>query len=136
MIENLPKRIIWVFIVAVIFVFFWLFMVIKKSNRLVVYIKSAQVISFVAFWLTIQALLSLNVVYNDDVNFFPPKIMLFGIVPAIAAVLIVFLTTKGRLFIDSISLKQLIALHLVRIPVEIVLYQLYLNKAVPKINDI
>ena len=84
-------------------------------------------------WLLLQAVLSLNNQYNSDLDAFPPMIMLTGIFPAVLMILVVFLTRKGRQFTDSLPLKQLTYLNTVRIPVELVLYGLFLYKAVPEL---
>ncbi|SFH45031.1 hypothetical protein [Pedobacter insulae] len=59
--------------------------------------------------------------------------MLLGILPTILTIIILFVTQKGRQFIDSLPLKNLTYLNVVRIPVEIVLFWLFLNKAVPEL---
>ena len=42
-----------------------------------------------------------------------------------------FVTRSGRQFTDSLNLRALTLLHIVRIPVELVLFRLYLHKAIP-----
>jgi hypothetical protein len=44
-----------------------------------------------------------------------------------------FVTKKGQRFIDSLPLKNITYLHVVRVPVEIVLLWLFLNHAVPQL---
>ena len=77
--------------------------------------------------------MTLKNVYNTETNSFPPKIMLLGILPTLLAVFYLFSTQKGRQFIDSLPLKNLTYLNMVRIPVEVVLFWLFLNKAVPEL---
>jgi hypothetical protein len=84
-------------------------------------------------WLGIQAGLTLENVYNTDTDSFPPKIMLIGISPPVLTIILLFLTSKGRQFMDSLPIKNLTYLNIVRIPVEIVLFWLFLNKAVPEL---
>jgi hypothetical protein len=96
--------------------------------------KKANIILFGSIiWLLIQAVLSFNNFYNSNVNLFPPKIALFGVLPLIVTIALLFATAKGREFIDSLSLVNITYLHVVRIPVEIVLFWLFLNKAVPEL---
>ncbi|MDI3321000.1 hypothetical protein QJ048_14505 [Pinibacter sp. MAH-24] len=59
--------------------------------------------------------------------------MLLGILPALLTIILLFASTKGRQFIDSIPLKNITYIHIVRIPVEIVLLWLFFNKAIPKL---
>lgn len=80
-----------------------------------------------------QAGFSLKNIYNSGPNTFPPKIMLFGIFPALVIIILLFITKSGRSFIDSLPLKNLTYLHVVRIAVEIVLYWLFVYKAIPQL---
>ena len=84
-------------------------------------------------WLTVQAVLTFKNVYNSDPNSFPPKIMLIGILPTILTIIFLFINPKGRQFTDSLPLKHLTYLHTVRIPVEMVLFWLFLNKVIPEL---
>lgn len=84
-------------------------------------------------WLIVQAIFSLQNIYNSDPNSFPPKIMLFGIFPALITIILLFITKSGRIFIDSLPLKNLTYLHVVRVPVEIVLYWLFIYKTIPRL---
>ena len=59
--------------------------------------------------------------------------MLIGILPTILTIILLFATSKGRQFIDSLPLKNLTYLNIVRIPVEIVLFWLFLNMAIPEL---
>jgi hypothetical protein len=84
-------------------------------------------------WLIIQAILTLNNVYNINTDTLPPKILLLGILPTLLTIVLLFATKKGRGIIDSLPLAKLTYLNLVRIPVEIVLYWLFLNQAIPEL---
>ncbi|MBC8988088.1 hypothetical protein H9X96_20230 [Pedobacter sp. N36a] len=84
-------------------------------------------------WLILQAILALKNTYNTDTNALPPKIILFGILPMVIAIVSLFVSVNGRAFIDGLPLERLTYLNLIRIPVEIGLYLLYLNKVVPEI---
>lgn len=53
--------------------------------------------------------------------------------PALAGILILFVSRSGRHFIDSFDAGQLTLLHSIRVPVEIVLYFLFLEKNVPQV---
>ena len=77
--------------------------------------------------------MTLKNIYYSDTNTFPPKIILIGILPTILTVILLFATSKGRRFIDSLPLKNLTYLNIVRIPVEIVLFWLFLNKVLPEL---
>jgi len=59
--------------------------------------------------------------------------MLIGILPTILTIILLFATSKGRQFIDSLPLKNLTYLNIVRIPIEIILLWLFLNKSIPEL---
>jgi hypothetical protein len=96
--------------------------------------KKALKISFgLLAWLLFQAVLTLKNVYNTDNQAMPPKIVLFGILPAVLTIILLLVTANGRKFIDGLPLKKITYLNIVRIPVELVLYWLFLNEAVPEL---
>jgi len=133
MIENLPTYISLIFgltTLATLLLFIW---TIKNSNAETTRKKSTIILIGLTTWLTIQTSLTLKDIYNTDTNSFPPKIILFGILPTILTMIFFFVTLKGRQFIDSLPLKNLTYLNVVRIPVEIVLFWLFINKAIPEL---
>lgn len=95
--------------------------------------NSVKIFAGLTTWLIIQALLTLAGIYSTNTNSLPPKIVLFGILPAVVTIAILFSTSRGKQFIDSLPLKHLTYLNVVRIPVELLLFWLYLNKAVPQL---
>ena len=106
---------------------------IRTSNSEQTRKKEIPIFIGLVIWLTIQAALTLNNVYNFETNTIPPKIMLIGILPTILTIILLFTTSKGRQFINSLSLKNLTLLSIVRIPIELILYCLFLNKAIPEL---
>jgi len=133
MIPNLPIYIALLFAlttIATLLLFTW---TIRNSNTEQTRNKATPFCITFILWLLLQAVLTLNNSYNLDTTSFPPKIILTGILPAIITIIIAFSTQKGRQFIDSLPLKNLTYLNIVRIPVEIVLYWLFLNKTIPEL---
>ena len=133
MIENLPTYISLTFgltTVATLLLFIW---TIRNSNSETTRTKSTPILIGLTIWLIIQTFLTLKNSYKIDTNTLPPKIILFGIFPAIFIILVLFVTQKGKQFIDSLPLKNLTYINIVRIPVEIVLFWLFLNKAIPEL---
>jgi hypothetical protein len=133
MIENLPIYISIIFgltTVATLLFFIW---AIRSSNSELTRKKAIFIFIGLTIWLVIQAGLTLKNVYNTDTNSFPPKIILIGILPMILTIISLFVTSKGRQFIDSLPLKNFTYLNIVRIPVEIVLFWLFLNKVIPEL---
>lgn len=133
MIDNLPIYISMTFGLTTLVslqLFIW---TIRNSNSEQTQKMATPIFIGLTLWLTIQAVLTYKNVYNSDTNSFPPKIMLIGILPTILTIIFLFATSKGRQFMDSLPLKNLTYLNIVRIPVEIVLFWLFLNKAIPEL---
>ena len=133
MIDNLPTYISLTFgltTFVTLLLFIW---TIRNSNSEQTQKMATPIFIGLTLWLTIQAVLAYKNVYISDTNSFPPKIMLIGILPTILTIIFLFTTLKGRQFIDSLPLKHLTYLNTVRIPVEIVLFWLFLSKAIPEL---
>lgn len=133
MIENLPTFVSLTFGLTAVLTLILFISIIRNSNVETTRKKSTLILICLTIWLVIQTILTLKNIYNTDINSFPPKIMLFGILPTILTIILLFATQKGQQFIDSLPLKNLTYLNTVRIPVEIVLFWLFLNKAVPEL---
>ncbi|WP_259013976.1 hypothetical protein [Emticicia fluvialis] len=89
-------------------------------------------ILLVAFsWLILHSFLSVNGFYTHT-QATPPRFLL-AVLPPLLLILLVFATKKGRSLIDQLDMKSLILLHVARIPVEMVLFWLFLYKQVPVI---
>lgn len=63
--------------------------------------------------------------FYQETDILPPRIMLFGILPTLITIIILFNTKKSLRFIDQIDLKKLTLIHCIRVPVEIVLFCLF-----------
>jgi hypothetical protein len=92
---------------------------------------SKPVIIVVLLWLALQAVISLTGFYTV-INVMPPRFALL-LLPPIVLVAVMFFTKKGRQAMDGYNAKQLTLLHIVRIPVELSLYWLFLHKTIPGI---
>jgi hypothetical protein len=82
-------------------------------------------------WLAIQTAIGLSGFYivTDTI---PPRFLLLILPPALL-IIGLFTTLKGRQYIDSLNIKTLTILHIIRIPVEVVLFWLFVNKTVPEL---
>lgn len=112
--ENLPVYINLLFGLTVVATIIGFYLVTKSKTFLFVAIG----------WIILQALLGISGIYQDTESI-PPKLMLFGIFPALLLIAVTFLTKKGRYFIDNINLKRLTYFHSIRIPIEIILSLLF-----------
>jgi hypothetical protein len=83
------------------------------------------------FWLALQTALSLSGFYNMT-NVRPPRFA-FLLLPPVVFIIALFFTGKGRRLIDKWDVKLLTLIHLVRIPVELTLYWLFLHSVVPRV---
>ncbi len=112
--ENLPIYITLLFGLTVVATIIWFYVATKSKTFLLIAVG----------WTLIQTALGLSGIYQDT-QAIPPKLLLFGMFPALVLIAITFLTTSGRAFIDSINLKALTYFHTIRIPVEIILTLLF-----------
>ena len=91
--------------------------------------KTVLVVSLA--WLLLQGIISMRGFYENTTTT-PPRFV-FLVPPALLLILVLFVTKKGRQFIDALKIKTLTWLHVVRIPVEIILYLLFVNKTIPQL---
>ncbi len=82
-------------------------------------------------WMAIQWLIGRTNFY-DNQTAVPPRFVLL-IAPPFGLMLLMFFTTSGKKFINSLQIKHLTLIHTIRIPVEITLYYLFLYKVIPQI---
>ncbi|MCF8452249.1 MAG: hypothetical protein K9G42_03540 [Pedobacter sp.] len=93
--------------------------------------NSKPVLLVILIWLAVQALIASSGFYTvTDTT--PPRFLLL-VLPPLLGIAGLFLSSKGRRFIDSLDLKSLTLLHTIRIPVELVLFFLFTYKAVPEL---
>lgn len=122
MIAHLPLYINVVFI-ATTFLCIFLFYKAAGNSKITLLLLIA--------WIIFQAILGLSGFYTIAGSF-PPRFILLAL-PALILIIALFLTAKGRRYLDGLNVKALTILHLVRIPVELCLYWLFLYKSVPQL---
>jgi len=120
--EELPVYIYIVFALSLIFSVFLLYKASGYSKALII---------MVLLWLTIQSVVSLSG-YFAVTNVIPPRFLLL-VLPPVVSMIVVLFTKRGRNFIEGFDAKTLTLLHVIRIPVELTLYWLFLNKSIPEI---
>lgn len=128
---QLPLYLPILFVVATLVNLFLFYQAVKRSSNKLSNKRATVILIGLTVWLALQAVLSTQYIYSKQLDALPPKIFLFGLLPTILITLLLFLTQKGRAFVDGLSLPMLTAINIVRIPVEIGLLLLYLNKTVP-----
>ncbi|RYC70777.1 hypothetical protein [Spirosoma sordidisoli] len=100
----------------------WLFYRASRQSILVLVVLLA--------WMALQAGLSLAGFYRQT-DAMPPRFPAL-VIPPLLVLIGLLRTAGGRRFLDSLRLDQLTLLHTVRIPVELVLFWLFVAGAVPK----
>lgn len=133
MLQNVPLFVAVVFGLTSLLTLFGLFFILKSSDNSSIKKRASYVLLALLLWLSLQAFLSWKGVYSKNLDFFPPRIFLFGILPMLLLIVGLFLTRSGRNLMDSLSLNQLTLLHTIRIPVELVLFWLVAEKVIPEL---
>ncbi len=132
MIPNLPLYISIVFLLTTILLFLLFTWVYKGSSNYSP--KTAAIILLLQFiWLIVQGSLALSEVYNSGLDVSPPRLLVFGILPPMLVIIYLLLSKQGGVWINSLPLERLVWLSIVRIPVEIGLFRLYIHGAVPRL---
>lgn len=128
MLKDLPQYIVIVFIFTTLITLILFARAISKSS---LKNKTGIVLIGMLLWLTIQLILSLNLVYVNTVDQMPPLFPIIGFMPPFVLMIILFNTKSGKRFIDSLPLKSLVLISVVRIPVEFVLFWLAIEETLP-----
>lgn len=129
MIENLPGYISTTFILTTFLTVGFLFYAVKQKVSETFPSKLLAFLLF--FWLFFQAILALGGFFLKT-DSMPPRLMLFGLFPALLTILLYFIFARPN-FIEKLPLKTLTLLHIIRIPVELVLFWLFQQKLVPQL---
>ncbi|MDP1726089.1 MAG: hypothetical protein Q8M15_04855 [Bacteroidota bacterium] len=93
--------------------------------------QSKVFLIFIIGWLVIQSLISLSGFYTVTDNL-PPRFVLVPI-PLFICILLLFFTQPGQKFLDSLNIKILTLIHVIRIPVELCLFWLFTYKTIPQL---
>lgn len=120
--EQLPVYIPTTFLATVVLAYF----LIVRSTA---YNKRFMAAS--AVWIAFQTLVGLSGFYLPA-SAVPPRFPLL-ILPPMAFLLYNLFSKNGNHFLQTLDLKTLTIFHVIRVPVEIVLFWLYQHKAVPRL---
>jgi hypothetical protein len=93
--------------------------------------NSKTILIICLIWLILQAILGNNEFYLMT-DTFPPR-FLFLIAPPFLTIALLFILPKGKICLDTMNIKTLTLLHIIRIPVEIVLFWLFIHKTIPEL---
>lgn len=93
--------------------------------------NNIKLIGLISVITIVQGMLAYSGFYtNFDVS--PPRIPLL-VLPSFLIILIVYFTPSGKRFLDQIDQAWLTFSHIIRFPVELVLYWLFLKGMVPEL---
>ncbi|MBI3233057.1 MAG: hypothetical protein HYZ42_03285 [Bacteroidetes bacterium] len=120
--ETIPLYISLLF-VATTLATIWLFY--KATNQ------SKTTLAILTAWIVIQGLIGYTGFYTYTQSI-PPRFLLL-VMPPMLFIIALFSTKKGRQYIDQLDPSKLTILHTVRIPVELVLFGLYIYKMIPEL---
>lgn len=127
--ENVPAYVSAVFILTT---FAALAILLQAAKAADLQTRAGRLLIFVLpLWIALQTVLGVGGFYQRT-DSFPPRIFLYGVLPPVILSL-VYLVFFRPSFIDRLPLRLLTLVHVVRIPVEIVLYWLAAAGAVPTI---
>jgi hypothetical protein len=120
--EQLPFYIPATFIATTLLTLFFLYKASRYSTVLLVSVLA---------WLLLQGVLTWSGFYRDATGI-PPRFLLL-LAPPVLCIAVLFITRGGRKFLNRFDPKMLTLLHLVRLPVELTLYGLFVYHDVPVI---
>ncbi|MEO7990211.1 MAG: hypothetical protein ABI663_11760 [Chryseolinea sp.] len=115
---------IFIIILFIVTTFFIVWLFYKASG------KSKTVLFVLGAWMLLQAVVGLSGFYQQEIQSVPPR-FIFLIAPGLLLIILLFLTKKGRVFIDSLQLRELTLLHTIRIFVELTLCFMFSAKLIP-----
>lgn len=127
--ETIPSYVEVVFVLTTLATLAFLIQAIKSAG-----LKSlgSKILLFILpLWIIFQAVLAIGGFYQNE-NSVPPRLALFGVLPAVVTISIYFIFFRSS-FIDRIPLRLLTSVHVVRIPVELTLFWLFVAKQVPQV---
>ena len=93
--------------------------------------QSKTFLIIISFWMIFQMIPGLSGFYANGYTT-PPRLLLM-LAPPLLFLILMMVTKRGREFASGMNMKRLTLLHLIRIPVEIVLYYLFIAGSIPEI---
>jgi hypothetical protein len=121
MITGLPLLLTFSFIVTTLFCL-WLFYRAMNGLRIALIVFTAV--------MTVQGMLAATGFYTAKDTSLPRFPLLLA--PSVIILFTFLFSAKGKAIIQSLSLKNLIWIHVIRIPVELLLHWLYMEKQIPR----
>jgi len=118
--ENVSMSIMILFVATTLFTVWQFYSASGKSTTVLVVVGALMIL---------QTVLGLKGFYQQNMTY-PPRFF-FLLAPELLIIIILFITNRGRAFLDSLDLQKLTMLHIIRVPVEITLYFLFVAGLIP-----
>ncbi len=129
MIENVPTYVAITFVATTFLTIGFLLSAVRRTGNEKL---PAQLLSFLlAFWVFFTAAASIGGFYTVTETI-PPRLFLLGVLPSVLTV-IAYLAFFRERFLEKFPLRTLTLLHVVRLPVEIVLFWLFKAALIPQV---
>lgn len=122
MLTNVPNYIVIMFLLTVALTY-GLFVLSAKNK--------AETSVILLLWLLLTGVLAFSGAFQNT-KAVPPRLALI-MFPAFLLIILLLVTQKGRRFTDHLDLKKITLLHIVRVPVEVILFLLASHKVVPEL---
>lgn len=119
---NLPAYILILFALTTALTFLFLYRASGNSKKLMI---------IILFWLVWQSIVAYSGFYLVTTTI-PPRFLIL-VLPPLLLIFSFFVSKKGRAVIDGFDKTRLVYLHSIRVPVEIVLWLLFINKLMPEV---
>jgi len=116
---------------------FYIDLIFVLSTVLTIYLffsasnNNLKLLMIIAAWMLIISVVALTGFFKVT-NTIPPRLLFLIALPLIG-IASMFVTAKGRSFIESVDVKTLTILHSIRIAIEMVLFWLFVNKLMPQL---
>jgi len=119
---NIPFYVSATFLAVVLTTLFFLYYALNSADKDSSNITSSIVMTLVIGWAFVVSILSFNDFFLDFESF-PPR-FIFILLPPFLAIIILLLVKNSRKFLIKMPITTLTYVHIVRVPVEIVLWWL------------
>lgn len=120
--DNLPFNISLLFAITTMFTVWFFYRAAGKPAILLLVIFA---------WMAFQSLLALSGFYTHTQTM-PPRFLLM-VLPPLVTIVLLLLTPAGKRWLGKLDIPTLTFLHTIRIPVEIVLWLLFIHKKIPQL---
>lgn len=121
MLLDLP---IWIPVSFVLVTFLTVYLFFLASKR------STTSLVIVIGFMIVQVFLSISGFYLKT-DTIPPRFILM-LSPSVLLMVILFSTKSGKSFIENLDIRILTLLHVIRIPIEFILWAIFLNEMIPE----